>query len=378
MSGPGNSDLLQIRYFPNMKHKPHSLTICLGILSGAIIAGLVPLLQVDGVRAAQDSGDSASQTAPAADPGITTVVTDLKASDIFEDMRNRLESIGSLQCDLHETVHLSDQWFYAIGRYVQASGNRVRLEFRIYPIRGVRRQDAEYLAFGGLAEDPGKKKPTGELTQVSNGSVLWSLWKNGDSRRLTRRNIREILEAADAAENFERTGILHDLGAGGLQALLARLQTGMEFGKVRQRITGETRLLVLSGRWTRKALKQYFSISDTETQLSPWIPDYVRVYVDADARLPRRIQYLKRHPDPEEKTAQPLVTLDFRKMKINDSVDDSLFEFSAPEGIVEEDLTQQTVEAIRQVAGQIAQSDESPVDSEAVVESGSDPVPESN
>jgi outer membrane lipoprotein-sorting protein len=217
----------------------------------------------------------------------------------------------------------------------------------MFPIRGVRRDDEATLKLDGAPEDTGKQKPTGELVQVSDGNALWSYWKNGDSQRLTRRNIQEILEAADQAENFDRSRMFEDLGAGGLQALLARLETGMEFGKVREQTVGDTRLLVISGRWTKESLQQYFQITDPAAPRPAWVPDYVRVYVDAEAKLPRRIQYLKKHPNPAAKQVRPLITLDFRDMTINDTVDDSQFQFEAPAGLAELDLTEQTIDAIR-------------------------------
>ncbi len=230
------------------------------------------------------------------------------------------------------------------------SGNRIRLEFQIYPIRGLRRTDEATLKLDGEPEDTGKQQPTGELTQVSDGNALWSYWKNGDSARLTRRNIQEILKVAAEAENFEAGQMLEDLGAGGVQSLIARLQVGMEFGKVHEQSIGDLRLLVITGRWTAESLAQYFQVNDPDAPRPNWMPEYIRVYVDADAMLPRRIQYLKKHPNPELKQVRPLITLDFRGMTVSDTVDDSQFHFEAPEGQLELDLTEPTIEAIQKAA----------------------------
>lgn len=369
MSGDGNSDLSQIQHFPNMKHKPHNLTIRLVAGFAAILAVLTGFWWRSDRVFAQDES---SATAPAAaEPG-PTVREDLNATDVLATVRDKLDTIESLQCELYETVVLSDQRFYASGLYSQASGNRVRLEFRIFPIRGVRNVDAENLAIDGSPEDVGKQKPTGEFTQVSDGGVLWTLWKNGDDKRLTRRNIREILEAAAEEEDFSSAQMLEDLGTGGLQALIARLQTGMEFGTVREQAVGETRLLLLSGRWTEKARQDYFKVTNPEQPMPEWLPDYVRLYVDADALLPRRIEYLKKHPNPAEKLVRPLITLDFRKMSINDTLPEDWFVFSAPEGLAEDDLTQQTIRSIKQAAN--------PAPSESVegADAGASPAVESS
>jgi len=353
MSGPDDLNLSQNQHFQNMKHKPHKLTFRLIVCSAAIPATLA-LLQPNHapVLAQEESAAAPTESLGEDSPASDSTITDLVATEQLSEARAQLESLDSLQCNIYQTVHLSALRFYAHGTYAQASGNRVRLEFQIYPIRGIRREDKAAMALDGAPEDMGKQKPTGSLVQVSNGNNLWSLWTNGESRHLTRRNIRTVLKAADEAQNFESAKMLEDLGAGGLQALLARLETGMEFGKVREQTSGDTRILVLAGRWTTESLEQYFNLKDPAAPLPSWIPDYVRVYLDADRKLPRRIQYLKKHPNPQIQQVQPLVTLDFRGMTVNGEVGDDLFDFKPPEGLPELDLTDQTVEAIRKAAGE--------------------------
>ena len=347
MSGRDNSDLSQIQHFPNMKHKPHNFTFRLVACFAAILAGTAPFWLHHRQATAQEETPSADTAALVSS---TTIRDDLNSEDLLASVREKLDAIESLQCEIYETVHLSDQRFYATGTYSQASGNRVRLEYQIFPIRGVRSDDAEHLAIGGPPEDTGKQKPTAEFSQISDGGVLWTLWKNGDKTRLTRRSIREILEAADQAKDFESAQILEDLGTGGLQTLIARLQTGMEFSKVREQTVGDTRLLLLSGRWTDDAREQYFKITDPKAAMPEWLPDYVRLFVDAEALLPRRIEYLKKHPNPEQKLVRPLIKLDFRKMSINEVLPEDWFVFTAPEGLPEEDLTLVTVEQIKKMA----------------------------
>ena len=376
MSGDGNWDLSQIQHFPNMKHKPHNLTFRLVAGFAAILAVLSGIwLRSDQVSAQEEP----TAVAPATAEPALTIREDLNATDVLATVREKLDTIETLQCELYETIHLSDQRFYASGVYSQASGNRVRLEFRIFPIRGVLNEDAKNLAFDGQPEDVEKLKSTGEFTQVSDGGVLWTLWKNGDDNRLTRRNIREILEAADAEEDINSAQMLEDLGTGGLQALIARLQTGMEFGTVREQTVGQTRLLLLSGRWTEEARQEYFNITSPEQPLPEWLPDFVRLYVDADALLPRRIQYLKKHPNPAEKLVRPLITLDFRKMSINDALPEDWFVFSAPEGLPEDDLTQQTIRSIKQAANPATSGSAEPADgAEAGVSADAEPNDTSN
>ena len=332
-----------------MKHKLHKFTHCRALFTAAIFAVITWVFSFSASLSAQDdAGESATGTVSSA----VSIVNDLNALDVLNSVRERLEGLQYLQCNLYEYVHLSDLRFYARGQYAQASNNRVRVEFRIFPIRGVRRTDEAPLKLDGEPEDTGKQQPTGELTQVSDGNALWTYWKNGDSTRLTRRDIQEILKVAGESEQFDPDHMLADLGTGGLQSLIARLQLGMEFGKVREQTLGNSRLLVVSGRWTAESLKKYFNVEDRTAPRPHWMPEYVRVYIDAEAMLPRRIQYLKRHPIPEENKVRPLFTLDFLEMTIDDTVDESRFHFEAPEGELELDETGRTIELIQQAASQ--------------------------
>ena len=77
--------------------------------------------------------------------------------------------------------------------------------------------------------DDKTRKETGSLLQVSDGSVLWSYWVNGDSKNLSRRNIGEIIEAAGQVESYTPARTLQDLGVGGLQTLTSQMQVGMAF-----------------------------------------------------------------------------------------------------------------------------------------------------
>ena len=237
---------------------------------------------------------------------------------------------------------------------MQATGNRMRLEYRIFPIRATSSGDKAASAIDAEPQDTSDVKITGSLTQVSDGSVLWSYWINGDQKKLTRRNIQEIVEAADQIPNYSSAKSLQDLGVGGLQTLVANLQAGMEFGAVREQLVGNTKLLVLSGRWTQKSLTDIFQLpEDTEARLPEYVPDFVRIYVDAETMLPRRVQYLKKHPNPEQKQIRPLVTLDFRSFKANVQVTDQTFEFVRPEDekLPEADLTSQVIESIKKSSG---------------------------
>ncbi len=350
MSGYDTPILLQIRYFPNMKHKPQSLTFCLFALVAAVSAVAQAWMSAPHLFAATLAQESADPAAEVANGETTTATSAMTADEVLDSVRARIESLDSLSAELHETIIMSGSRLTAVGSYSQASGNRSRLEFRLFPVRGVRAADANS---DGLDEEPAdtsELKPTASLTQVSDGGMLWSLWNNGGLQQLTRQNIREILDAVPKTGTPDATRMLQDLGAGGLQKLLAKLQAVMEFGPVAEQTIGETRFLVLTGRWTEESRRDFFNAPDATTPLPDFIPDFVRVYVDAEELIPRRIQYLKKHPDPAQTLVRPLVTLDFRKLSLNEPVPEETFVFKAPEGVVEENLTKQVIQQIQQLA----------------------------
>ncbi|MEQ9412024.1 MAG: hypothetical protein RIK87_30210 [Fuerstiella sp.] len=339
-----------------MKHKPQSLPSRTAALVLAVSAAGLVVCQITPVSLrAQDAADAAASEAAKGDATAAPALqkSDLSATQVFDAIAAKLDGTESLSCDLHQTILMSSHRFDASGRYLQASGNRMRLEYQIYPVRAVTSSDARHLEPEPEPEDTAERKATGSLRQVSDGSVLWSYWINGTQKQLTRRNISEILDATSDVPNYSAATSLQDLGVGGMQALMSQLQVGMDFGVVQEQQISSKKLLVLSGRWNKKTRTELFQIpDDADTQLPEYIPDYVRIYVDAESMLPRRIQYLKKHPDPEQKQIRPLVTLDLRNLVLNAPVDDGVFEFQRPDepDLEEIDLTSQVIDGIKRTA----------------------------
>lgn len=331
-----------------MKHKPQTFTSWALSGSLAVFAAGIAVASIAPVSLIADEDQPSGQVAA---PGQKR--SKLSADDVFQKLNSSLDSIEAFSCDIRQTVLLSGHRLYAKGRYYHASGNRLRLEYRLFPTRAAKASDQAYLGIDSEGEDTSELKPTGSLTQVSDGSVLWTYWINAGQKQLTRRNIREILEAADDEPNYSSATSLSDLGVGGMQTLLAQLQVGMEFGAVIEQDTARGKMLVVSGRWNEKTRTEIFKLPpDSDAPLPDYIPDYVRVFVEEKSMTPARIQYVKRHPNPEVKRIQPLATLDFANLKPLKDVPASVFEFERPddEEITEVDLTGEVVESIKKAA----------------------------
>lgn len=343
-----------------MKHKPQSLTSRPLFGSLALPAAIAVILSIAPVSLTADEDQTAEPSASQpAKPALKR--STMTAADVFGKVKDKLDSLDGFSCDIRQTALMTGHRLHAKGRYYHASGNRLRLEYRLFPIRSSRASDREYLSIDSEGEDTTELKPTGSLTQVSDGSVLWSYWINAGQKQLTRRNIREIMEAADAQPNYSSAASLSDLGVGGMQTLMAQLQVGMEFGAVMEQESQRGKLLLLTGRWNEKTKTEIFKLPPDATGPMPeYIPDYVRVYITAATMTPARIQYVKRHPNPELKQVRPLTTLDFVNFKAESSLPASVFEFERPddEEITEVDLTSSVLEAIKKAASPDSESED--------------------
>ncbi|MEP3477781.1 MAG: hypothetical protein ABJZ55_00895 [Fuerstiella sp.] len=345
-----------------MKHKPQTLTsgrrwvpaaIFAALLSSVVLLSALPV-SASAVAQQQEAGQQDSAKENASQPELRPSTQ--AANGVLSEVTATLKAAESLSCNIQQTILMSGQKMLAAGRYVQGTGNRMRLEYRIFPVAALHSKDAPLLQLGSEEDtteaELADKKISGALTQISDGSVLWSKWQNGPDTQITRRNIREILDAVKDIKNTTAADSLRSLGIGGLQTLVSQLQVGMEFGQVKEQTIGGNTIYVLTGRWTQKTRKDIFKVpeGDLETPLPAYIPDYVRVYVDQKASLPRRIEYLKRHPNPEVKQAQPLAILDFRNIRLNETLNETMFDISKEEGddsVEEKDLTRDVIDAIQ-------------------------------
>lgn len=298
---------------------------------------------------AQNAADPAVATQPAAGSAPSAATTDLPAADqILSQLRERLESLENLQCDLHQTALINGVSIVSAGRYAEASGNRVRLQLMLFPTAPFTVQTKEDTRLEADPKTPAEESARGSLLQVSDGTVLHTEWKNGAAVQVTRRTIADILAAAESVEDYAASAVLADLGVGGMRALIARLQDTMTFAPVKELTVNDRQILQVTGRWSDRVRREIFQLpEDGFVDSRPWVPEYVQVFVDAETRLPRRIQFLKHSLNPSQKIARPLLTLDLRKIEINGQIDEQLFSYRPPEGAAEEDQTEAVIRSIK-------------------------------
>jgi outer membrane lipoprotein-sorting protein len=339
-----------------MNRNPQSLTqpsarLLLAVSAVALV--ISPLSPVLLLAQSDDTASAGTDVEKTANEAPTLTTSGQTSNQVFAAMQKTLDETESLSCSIQQTIMMSGQRFLATGTFVHATGNRMRLEYKLFPVRASKASDKAQQTVGSDPQDVSELKETGSLTQVSDGSLLWSYWVNATSKQLTRRNLQEIADAVGNLPNENNLQNLQSLGVGGLQALISQLQAGMEFGAAQQQTLGDKKLIVLSGRWNQKTRKDVLGLTDDrDAQLPDYLPDFVRVYVDADQMLPVRIQYLKKHPAADVKQVRPLVTLDFRSIKRNVQIPEGTFDFQRPDDkdLVEVDQTEQIIEGIKQLS----------------------------
>jgi outer membrane lipoprotein-sorting protein len=294
--------LWQIRHIPN---RPQTL-LKLTVVASACILGVVSLSPIDSYVVGQDAGGSIAKKESDQKPS--------PAAELLERVRQELPKHLTIQADLTQQVSIGDQQFKTAGHYVQA-GNKLAIRYTVNPDQGAH----------------------GEMLEVCDGKELWTLLTLSDSKRVTRRNVQQILAAAAAASKRDvpEAALNVEMGLGGITALLASLDRMMVFDVMKEEEIDGQKRTVIQGHW-KKDLAQRFP-KDKDDLLPPFVPDLVRVYINSRTLFPEKLLYLKKQAT--KKTFKPLVSLEFRNAEFDRAVDEEMFVFRVPDNIVPEDVT---------------------------------------
>lgn len=234
-----------------------------------------------------------------------------------------LLSRRTIQAEVLEVASLTDPPLRMTGRYVSA-GVKLRLEFDV--------------------QLPGSAG--GQLVEVCDGERLWSWLRLPGAERVTRRDIRQILAAAERATEVPTRSATVDLALGGLPALVTSLDRAMNFDHVKQEVYEDQAVWVLMGRWTPELALQLGGNANAP-KFPAHIPEAARLTLTADSLMPVRLQYLKRQP----RGAKLLLDLKFHNIRLDEPVSDHEFSFSPPDGVEPEDITRQYLSELLPKAG---------------------------
>lgn len=261
---------------------------------------------------------------------------------LLADSRTELGKLQTVRATLNQTIAISSRKMRAEGTYLRSGDDRIRLELRIKNTNA--------------AKKTAKNVPDDSYVQVSDGQVSWRTLSVGQVRSIERCNLQEVRAAILKEPRLAGANWMTDLGIGGLKSMLASFEELMDFSAVtRKEIDGKT-FLVITGRWSAKMLNQMIGTSKADGPLPGYVPDYVRIYFDNDTKFPRRLLYLKRHPE-DEKRWRAIVTLDFTDVVLNAPVEASDFMYTPPPNASPADTTSKFIEQLKQAAG-VGEQDE--------------------
>lgn len=290
--------------------------VCAVLLVAALWCGQrVPLVwgQGDGDSKSNSAGNA--KTASGSKPDAASAE---KAQALVKQAHAQLLTRRTIQADVVEVATLTEPPLRMTGRYV-ASGLKLRLEYQVQLSGGV----------------------SGSLVEVCDGERLWSLMQLPGSQRVTRRDVRQILVAAEKARMRPDRAAAVDLALGGLPALITSLQRSMNFESVKEDTLEDQPVLVLTGRWT-KELAQQLGGDAKSPQFPQHIPDACRLTLAADTLFPVRLSYFKR----QEKGMRMLLDLRFQNVMLDGMVAESEFRFTPPDDTEPEDVTREYIEQL--------------------------------
>ncbi|MBW3543627.1 MAG: hypothetical protein KY476_25530 [Planctomycetes bacterium] len=311
-----------------------------GLSAAAVVAaGLIvwPLLAQETPQtsansqapAAEDVGEAeAAEGAPSEVAGGTAEPAEAQGEagrDVVAKARENL--VGkSLETELVESIRFGRRRFEAVGRYLQGQNLQMRLEFAV--------------KIGDTV---------GTLLEVCDGQMLWSRQQIGEAKpKITVRDVHRILSAANAAGPSDEMILRAELGLGGLPALLAAIEQNMDFDPARRETVDGKDVIVVDGRWNQAFVSrwQQAGAPDQPAVLPPHVPDGVRLYFDSQL-IPRRIVYLKKPPDRE--IALPMLSLDFRDIRLNPPIEEGAFQFKPDSKVYQEDVTDRYIDRLTPV-----------------------------
>ncbi|MBI1345703.1 hypothetical protein GC163_05380 [bacterium] len=234
-----------------------------------------------------------------------------QASELLKQAHAQMISQSSVRAEVLELAHLTTPPLQMTGTYLSA-GIKLRLEYQV--------------------KLPGGQ--SGKLLEVCDGERLWSYLQLPDSSKVTRRDVRQILSAAERADGRSDRAAAVDLALGGLAGLLTSLQRSLVFDAVKEETADDVPVVTLVGRWNAE-LSQQLGGDARQPRFPAHIPDAVRLSLAKDTLFPVRLAYLKR----SDNGVKLLLDLRFRNIMLGGAVSDSEFDFVPPEGIEPEDVT---------------------------------------
>lgn len=303
------------------------------IFTLAIVALTVAALQLS--HAQQQAAEALkSEPQNSVQPQLESEVTEHnpEAVDLLRRARTALFNYETLQAKLTQRANLGTYHFTADGSYSSASGFRSRLQYNV---------------------ELGEME--GHFTEVSDGQILHtrrevgpkkSAGKNAGALQidLARRDIQKILQETQkqleqpeprASQAMQAA----EIGIGGLPAILASLERVFFFDSVKNDAVNGQPVKVIQGRSNPTRVSELVGgLGAIGPQVSQFLPEVVRITLQAETLFPQKIQYLKL-VNPENNVYEALLSIEFTEVVINQPLPGREFTYSAQTGLEERDET---------------------------------------
>ncbi|QDT37016.1 hypothetical protein [Stratiformator vulcanicus] len=234
------------------------------------------------------------------------------AAELLTQAREKIEGYRTLRARMIEQIEVEGEKVVAKGVYLQGANNRLRLELKVDT---------------GLID--------AKLLQVCDGDILWTTYEIGETKRILRRDVRNILRSANARGPSLTTALVADLGLGGLPAMLASIQKYHQLGNVEEIKLKGRNFYRLTGRW-KEALVEEWAANSGYRRSFEHIPEIVEVFIERNELFPYRVRYWKVDDAGERR---PVITIDFRDVVVNSSIDPSEFAYVPADSSQVQDIT---------------------------------------
>jgi hypothetical protein len=295
--------------------------------------------------------------APEAETSVSAKPADPEATQLVREARQRLYERQSVQADMSQVVSLGMYQFNSSGKYTSASGFRYRIEYQ------VELQNLE-----------------GQFLEVCDGQVLHTRRQIAPAKaaltstetpevELTRRDIqtirREALALKQAHPENDTAAMLQqaEIALGGLPAVLGSLEQCFIFDSKRVDTRDGQELVIVQGHWREDRRNSLLAgIGGAGKQLAGFMPDLVRIAFERSSLFPVRLEYLK-FTSPDQKSARPLITVNYQNVVLDQPVSDTLFTYVAPAGLEERDETAGFIELMQQSLQTPAATPQTPAES---------------
>jgi outer membrane lipoprotein-sorting protein len=274
------------------------------------------------------------------------------ANQLIAEARQKLAEYESVKADLVQSVAIGGSRFRATGKYLQGSGGRIRLEYRLESPGQKSLTDTGQTSKTqtGESKSGASQMATNSMLQVSDGEVMYTLMKIGEDVRVTRVNVKEVQRSVADLPQSASSNWLRDIGLGGIKAMLSSFEKTMRFSDRITEKLNDQEFVRVSGTWKSEQRRQMVGAgAPADAPLPGYIPDYVRLYFTEDNAFLRRVEYLKRHPT--ENVIRPMVTLDFINVEINGPVESGAFSpKNLPDNVTPVDGTDALIQQLTQAA----------------------------